>query len=49
MATPCGGSSTAKGWIYIPSRNLALEFVPDHIHVNAIALEVVETPLVVSK
>jgi NAD(P)-dependent dehydrogenase (short-subunit alcohol dehydrogenase family) len=44
-ATPCSGSSTAKGGVHALTRNLAIEFAPDKIRVNAIATAVVETPL----
>jgi NAD(P)-dependent dehydrogenase (short-subunit alcohol dehydrogenase family) len=44
-ATPCGGSSTAKGGVHALTRNLAIEFAPEKIRVNAIAPAVVETPL----
>ena len=44
-ATPCSGSSTAKGGVHALTRNLAIEFAPDKIRVNAIAPAVVETPL----
>ncbi len=44
-ATPCSGSSTAKGGVDALTRNLAIEFAPDNIRVNAIAPAVVETPL----
>ncbi len=44
-ATPCSGSSTAKGAVHALTRNLAIEFAPEHIRVNAIAPAVVETPL----
>jgi NAD(P)-dependent dehydrogenase (short-subunit alcohol dehydrogenase family) len=44
-ATPCSGSSTAKGAVHALTRNLAIEFAPDRIRVNAIAPAVVETPL----
>jgi NAD(P)-dependent dehydrogenase (short-subunit alcohol dehydrogenase family) len=44
-ATPRSGSSTAKGGVHALTRNLALEFAPDQIRVNAIAPAVVETPL----
>lgn len=44
-ATPCTGSSTAKGAVHALTRNLAIEFAPDKIRVNAIAPAVVETPL----
>lgn len=44
-ATPCSGSSTAKGAVHALTRNLAIEFAPDKIRVNAIAPAVVETPL----
>ncbi len=44
-ATPCSGSSTAKGGVHSLTRNLAIEFAPEHIRVNAIAPAVVETPL----
>lgn len=44
-ATPCSGSSTAKGGVHALTRNLAIEFAPDNIRVNAIAPAVVETPL----
>jgi NAD(P)-dependent dehydrogenase (short-subunit alcohol dehydrogenase family) len=44
-ATPCSGSSTAKGGVHALTRNLAIEFAPKHIRVNCIAPAVVETPL----
>jgi NAD(P)-dependent dehydrogenase (short-subunit alcohol dehydrogenase family) len=44
-ATPCSGSSSAKGGVHALTRNLAIEFAPNHIRVNAIAPAVVETPL----
>lgn len=44
-ATPCSGSSTAKGGVHALTRNLAIEFASDNIRVNAIAPAVVETPL----
>jgi NAD(P)-dependent dehydrogenase (short-subunit alcohol dehydrogenase family) len=44
-ATPCSASSTAKGGVHALTRNLAIEFSPDRIRVNAIAPAVVETPL----
>ena len=44
-ATPCSGSSTAKGAVHALTRNLAIEFAPENIRVNAIAPAVVETPL----
>lgn len=44
-ATPCSGSSTAKGGVHALTRNLAIEFAPEKIRVNAIAPAVVETPL----
>lgn len=44
-ATPCSGSSTAKGGVHALTRNLAIEFAPNKIRVNAIAPAVVETPL----
>ncbi|GAB4534335.1 MAG: SDR family oxidoreductase [Pleurocapsa sp.] len=44
-ATPCSGSSTAKGAVHALTRNLAIKFAPDKIRVNAIAPAVVETPL----
>src|SRR6185369_17173340 len=44
-ATPCSASSTAKGGVHALTRNLAIEFAPDRIRVNAIAPAVVETPL----
>ena len=44
-ATPCSPSSTAKGAIHALTTNLAIEFAPDKIRVNAIAPAVVETPL----
>lgn len=44
-ATPCSASSMAKGGIHALTRNLAIEFAPDKIRVNAIAPAVVETPL----
>jgi NAD(P)-dependent dehydrogenase (short-subunit alcohol dehydrogenase family) len=44
-ATPCSGSSTAKGGVHALTLNLAMEFAPDNIRVNAIAPAVVETPL----
>lgn len=44
-ATPCSGSSMAKGGVHSLTRNLAIEFAPQNIRVNAIAPAVVETPL----
>jgi len=44
-ATPCSASSTAKGGVHALTDNLAIEFAPDKIRVNAIAPAVVETPL----
>ena len=44
-ATPCSGSSTAKGAVHALTRNLAIEFAPDKIRVNTVAPAVVETPL----
>jgi NAD(P)-dependent dehydrogenase (short-subunit alcohol dehydrogenase family) len=44
-ATPCSGSSTAKGGVHALTGNLAIEFAADKIRVNAIAPAVVETPL----
>jgi NAD(P)-dependent dehydrogenase (short-subunit alcohol dehydrogenase family) len=44
-ATPCSASSTAKGGVHALTRNLAIEFAPNRIRVNAIAPAVVETPL----
>jgi NAD(P)-dependent dehydrogenase (short-subunit alcohol dehydrogenase family) len=44
-ATPCSGSSTAKGGVHALTRNLAIEFAPEKIRVNAIAPAVIETPL----
>ncbi len=44
-ATPCSGSSTAKGAVHALTKNLAIEFAADKIRVNAIAPAVVETPL----
>lgn len=44
-ATPCSGSSTAKGGVHALTKNLAIEFAPENIRVNAIAPAVVETPL----
>jgi NAD(P)-dependent dehydrogenase (short-subunit alcohol dehydrogenase family) len=44
-ATPCSASSTAKGGVHALTGNLAIEFAPDKIRVNAIAPAVVETPL----
>jgi NAD(P)-dependent dehydrogenase (short-subunit alcohol dehydrogenase family) len=44
-ATPCSGSSTAKGGVHALTVNLAIEFASAKIRVNAIAPAVVETPL----
>lgn len=44
-ATPCSGSSTAKGGVHALTVNLAIEFAPNKIRVNAVAPAVVETPL----
>ena len=44
-ATPCSASSTAKGGVHALTGNLAIEFAPDRIRVNAIAPAVIETPL----
>jgi NAD(P)-dependent dehydrogenase (short-subunit alcohol dehydrogenase family) len=44
-ATPCSASSTAKGGVHALTGNLAIEFAPQRIRVNAIAPAVVETPL----
>ncbi|MEO1690248.1 MAG: SDR family oxidoreductase [Cyanobacteria bacterium J06631_6] len=43
--TPCSASSAVKGAVHALTRNLAIEFAPDKIRVNAIAPAVVETPL----
>jgi len=44
-ATPCSASSTAKGGVHALTGNLAIEFAPYRIRVNAIAPAIVETPL----
>jgi NAD(P)-dependent dehydrogenase (short-subunit alcohol dehydrogenase family) len=44
-ATPCSASSTAKGGVHALTGNLAIEFAPDKIRVNAVVPAVVETPL----
>jgi NAD(P)-dependent dehydrogenase (short-subunit alcohol dehydrogenase family) len=44
-ATPCSASSLAKGGVHALTGNLAIEFAPYKIRVNAIAPAVVETPL----
>jgi NAD(P)-dependent dehydrogenase (short-subunit alcohol dehydrogenase family) len=44
-ATPCSASSTAKGGVHALTGNLAIEFAPHRIRVNAIAPAVVETSL----
>ena len=44
-ATPCSASSAAKGGVHALTKNLAIEFAPDRIRVNAVAPAVVETPL----
>jgi NAD(P)-dependent dehydrogenase (short-subunit alcohol dehydrogenase family) len=44
-ATPCSASSMAKGGVHALTGNLAIEFAPYKIRVNAIAPAVVETPL----
>jgi NAD(P)-dependent dehydrogenase (short-subunit alcohol dehydrogenase family) len=44
-ATPCSGSSTAKGGVHSLTVNLAIEFAAAKIRVNAISPAVVETPL----
>jgi len=44
-ATPCSASSMAKGGVHALTGNLAIEFAPFKIRVNAIAPAVVETPL----
>ncbi|MDJ0589658.1 MAG: SDR family oxidoreductase [Pleurocapsa sp. MO_226.B13] len=44
-ATPCSAASTAKGAVHALTKNLAIEFAPHNIRVNAIAPAVVETPL----
>jgi len=44
-ATPCSASAAAKGAVHALTKNLAIEFAPDNIRVNAIAPAIVETPL----
>src|SRR5262245_2320864 len=44
-ATPCSASSVAKGGVHALTGNLAIEFAPHRIRVNAVAPAVVETPL----
>jgi NAD(P)-dependent dehydrogenase (short-subunit alcohol dehydrogenase family) len=44
-ATPCSASSTAKGGVHALTTNLAIEFAPDRIRVNAVLPAVVDTPL----
>ncbi|MBV9386533.1 MAG: SDR family oxidoreductase [Chroococcidiopsidaceae cyanobacterium CP_BM_ER_R8_30] len=44
-STPASASSTAKGAVHALTLNLATEFAPQNIRVNAIAPAVVETPL----
>ena len=44
-ATPCSASSAAKGGVHALTGNLAIEFAPHRIRVNAVAPAVVETPL----
>src|SRR5215813_7092566 len=44
-ATPCSGSSTAKGAVHALTKNLAIELAKDNIRVNCVAPAVVRTPL----
>ena len=44
-ATPCSGSSTAKGGVHSLTKNLAIELAKQKIRVNCIAPAVVEPPL----
>jgi NAD(P)-dependent dehydrogenase (short-subunit alcohol dehydrogenase family) len=44
-ATPCSGSSTAKGGVHSLTKNLAMEFASKKILVNCITPAVVDTPI----